>query len=645
MLYKLNGYSFYLLAICTGGTLSADDIDKNENVDDDSSEIVVVSAYREPFLSETPNSIAAINITIDDSMTTSQSLLGMIGNTLGVSANGQGGLFQSYSIRGSAKHRVRTLVEGIPVVTERRAGVSASFIDPSLYQSIDVIRGPVSTFYGSGALGGAVNIFISNAAQTKASFGFQNQSHDFYSSYIYGDEDLILGFSHRDIGKTEAANGDKLNDAYNLTNFYYRQIWQTDTTEYQLLWLETDAKDIGKSNKRFNISRNTIYPVETHRIIKLSAQDEAGWLASFYVHPNELKTQNDNLAGNLIRSQNESFDFGGTWQQSIDRENSKDEPEQTVINSQWGIDWFSRRNVEANEIKFDPQRLLTDSNNIIDGGELDDLAFFMSMNINVEQLEWHLGARYNLQKSSVYSSEKITDKVFSSFVGFKWQIVENWQFFGNLATGFRFPTISERFFTGNTARGEIIGAVDLETERSLNLDLGLQWSQEQSSVTLQSFHMNVDDFIERITLESGQQSYANLDRGTIKGIELAYQFNDQAHQFDITYSNYTGKDNNNNWLADIPANIVNLGYQFEIQQWKLSLNWQHRQSKSDVGDSESTSDAYDNVSLKLVYTISNNWSVDLALSNAFDALYVASNDDLDAFATGRMFALAFHWNQ
>ena len=76
----------------------------------------------------------------------------------GVSQNGQAGLFQVFSVRGVSRQRVLTMLDGVRLTSERRAGVSASFVDPLLLGELDVLRGPASTYYGSGALGGALQM-------------------------------------------------------------------------------------------------------------------------------------------------------------------------------------------------------------------------------------------------------------------------------------------------------------------------------------------------------------------------------------------------------------------------------------------------------------------------------------------------------
>ena len=50
------------------------------------------------------------------------------------------------------------LIDGARVSSERRAGASATFLDPSLIEGVDVSRGPGSVAYGSDAFGGVISV-------------------------------------------------------------------------------------------------------------------------------------------------------------------------------------------------------------------------------------------------------------------------------------------------------------------------------------------------------------------------------------------------------------------------------------------------------------------------------------------------------
>ena len=57
------------------------------------------------------------------------------------------------SLRGLARGRTLLLIDGARVTTERRAGPSATFLDPFFLDGVEVARGPGSVGYGSDAFG------------------------------------------------------------------------------------------------------------------------------------------------------------------------------------------------------------------------------------------------------------------------------------------------------------------------------------------------------------------------------------------------------------------------------------------------------------------------------------------------------------
>ena len=62
------------------------------------------------------------------------------------------------AIRGLARGRTLILIDGARVSAERRVGPSATFLDPSLVEGVDVARGPGSVAYGSDAFGGVISV-------------------------------------------------------------------------------------------------------------------------------------------------------------------------------------------------------------------------------------------------------------------------------------------------------------------------------------------------------------------------------------------------------------------------------------------------------------------------------------------------------
>ena len=272
----------------------------------------------------------------------------LIATLPGVSQNGQNGLFQTYSIRGVSRQRVMSLVEGVRVTSERRAGVSVSWIDPLLIGSVEVVRGPATTFYGSGALGGTIQLFPTNSRETRFDAGFETIDSQFWQAFGTGGDSWSLAVAHRSAGDAETPDGDKLNSNFGQTSLVFRKTWGTPGGRqpvYDLLVLPSFGNDIGKANAETR-DRQTDYPLERHQVVRFRARWGEAREASAWVHHHDLETQVvDRDDDELSRVFNDTVDFGARYRDRL------------TLNEIWsvrlGADWFARRGVDARELTFD----------------------------------------------------------------------------------------------------------------------------------------------------------------------------------------------------------------------------------------------------------------------------------------------------
>ena len=115
-------------------------------------EKINIYAKRHHFETVTGHSLQTDSIDVQSQSMAPRTIADLLQNTAGVTFNGQGGLFQSYSIRGFSKARIRSEIEGVPIYTDRRAGNSLSFLAPEFIDTINVEKGPSSALYGSDAV-------------------------------------------------------------------------------------------------------------------------------------------------------------------------------------------------------------------------------------------------------------------------------------------------------------------------------------------------------------------------------------------------------------------------------------------------------------------------------------------------------------
>ena len=152
--------SAFALTLCSTSLAAADSARLEE---------VVVSGVADPRMGSLLTSTEIRTTSAEEQITLPLSIGSLADALPGVSLNGQGGLFQSYSMRGFSRWRIRTEISGVPILTDRRAGNSLSFLPPELIDSIQVNMGPASSLYGSGAMGGVMNVSLLNPTQTSLS--------------------------------------------------------------------------------------------------------------------------------------------------------------------------------------------------------------------------------------------------------------------------------------------------------------------------------------------------------------------------------------------------------------------------------------------------------------------------------------------
>ena len=180
---KLSAAIGVALAVgCAGGALAQEEADQIE-------EIVVTAAFQE---SEADTAVPA-------GVLAGEALRERIGNSLGDTLKNEIGVANASFgtgvglpvIRGQSANRVKVLQNGVGTIDASSVSPDhANAVNSTLAERLEVIRGPSALLYGSGAIGGVVNVIdnrIPESLPEEASFVVQ-QSHNTVSSQ---DDTLI----------------------------------------------------------------------------------------------------------------------------------------------------------------------------------------------------------------------------------------------------------------------------------------------------------------------------------------------------------------------------------------------------------------------------------------------------------------------
>jgi hemoglobin/transferrin/lactoferrin receptor protein len=183
--------------------------------------VTATRSAREPFaLAE------SVSVVDRDAIETAQPL--DLGDLLQDLANvsiggGPRGVAQQVVIRGVGDDRILFLLDGARQ-NFSRAHNGRVFVDPELLKQVEVLRGPASALWGSGAIGGVVALTTVDAADllgpgetagARVKLGYQGVNDQWLkgvSAYgLLGDSvDLLADIAHRDGGDIELGDGSTL---------------------------------------------------------------------------------------------------------------------------------------------------------------------------------------------------------------------------------------------------------------------------------------------------------------------------------------------------------------------------------------------------------------------------------------------------
>jgi hemoglobin/transferrin/lactoferrin receptor protein len=219
---------------------------------------IVISARGRPVSqSETPGGVG-VATEEDIALTAKASIADALALNPGVTISGDSTWGRDISIRGLGGTSVVVLIDGKRLNTATDINARLGFINPLDVERVEVLKGPVSSLYGSGSTGGVINIITRKGRFTqqeglhgRASLsGVSNPAGvDAYGNLRYEAQDLWLlaAVGARSHDDTRAGNDER------IPNSQYRdeqgrvagafKLGRKLTTEFQVM--QTEAHEVG----------------------------------------------------------------------------------------------------------------------------------------------------------------------------------------------------------------------------------------------------------------------------------------------------------------------------------------------------------------------------------------------------------------
>jgi outer membrane receptor protein involved in Fe transport len=462
-------------------------------------------------------------------------------NVPGVSAISDGGQGAVPAIRGLARDRSVILLDGNRVSTERRAGPNASFLDPAVFSSIEVARGPGSVAYGSDAFGGVIAIrsrrtdygapFRARVTGTLGA-GIPEARGGVELSRGYGSGGILLSVHAREFRDYRAPSGTVANSGWQDGGV--SALWEHDAGSgtWSAGWNTGLDRDIGRPRSDSAAIVATTPYEDSHRLTVSYDGRSTGWFkkvtfgglfatARERTDQDRLATarQPRNLAAAAMSSRERQLRVTG--EHGFGR-----------IRLQVGLDYQGRYGLEATDTTV----AYTLAGNVasvvvnrsIDSAHRDGLGIFAQADAQVTgRLRLSGGLRAdtvrNTNVGGYFGDRRVTNDAVAALASASWKVAPRTTFTAQIARGFRDPTLTERFYRGPVGRGFVEGNPDLQPETSRQVDLTARWESGRVRASGAYYDYRIANLVERYVVDGTNFFFRNRGAGRLRGGEFEAQ--------------------------------------------------------------------------------------------------------------------------
>ncbi|WP_051916904.1 MULTISPECIES: TonB-dependent receptor [unclassified Serratia (in: enterobacteria)] len=504
------------------------------------------------------------------------------------------------SIRGMPSSYTLILVDGIrqngtaDVTPNGFSTMNTSFMPPlASIERIEIIRGPMSTLYGSDAMGGVVNIITKKTAKEWSSSA--SLEHTFQEDTDYGDSSKFTFYSsggliENQLGLalrgsifrreashvTSSTSGAELSnrgpnpvkaDNYSLGSKFTWQLSEKNT-----LWLDGEL-----ANQKYDNSEG--------QLGTLGSGARGGYDDTIRYERRKATLGSDN-----------QLNFG-KWSSSLSY--NQTETKGRLINSSV---------VEKGSNLVGDKRLLENTNLIIDSklvspvGEshllttgaqyinatMKDGVVLATTGEKFEQDSWALFGEDEWRLidplALTYGARYEYHDAFGSHVSPRaylvWNALDDWTFKGGVSTGYKTPSLAQLHdgVSGVSGQGTIVilGNSNLKPEESTNYELGAYYDNYtgfKANATL--FHNIYENKISSYEINDLTSSYQNIGKAITQGVELATTIplwsENWSLNMNYTYTDSEQRDGDNRGakLTNTPEHMANAKLNWAIND-KLS---------------------------------------------------------------------------
>ncbi len=512
--------------------------------------------------------------------------------------NGGRGTTSSLFLRGSASLGVLVLIDGVPMTKQDATGsVSLEHIMLDQVERVEIVRGNVSAIYGSGAIGGVIQVFMRKGQGKPAAYAQLEAG-------TYGSVRTMAGIAGQ-IGDTRfsVGVGRHRTDGFSAMN----------TTQFP------------KENPDPDGYRNTNYHLDlAHELVKghtvgLRVQGSDGefdfdgggfgTVTDFYKGRNTLDTWAAYSHNQITHDWRSELTLGQGREKSIYDAtqtsfpyNSEAVSRSRTLNWTNTLDvagWLVTAGVEKQQQSIDT----SDSTATRLNHERDVAALFAGVS-------GALGAhslQFNLRRDDADGLDSQT----TAYLGYGLAITSDWKVIASASTAFNLPPLGYLFdpWSGNAA---------LKPETARSTELGLQWARQGQVVRGTVFTTRVADLM---LYDFSTYAFSNVSDSSNKGLEVSYSGKWRASDLRASFTQQNPlNESTGQQLIRRAKTMASVGASMPMGAWTLGGDVHYTGARPDVV-TRPVLDAYTVANLTARYKLTPELALTARIDNLFDSQY------------------------
>ncbi len=585
----------------------------------------------------------------------------------GISVSLDGAHGQNPVIRGLQRDRVVLMVDGMRLNSAQPAGAIASFMSLGLAERVEVVKGPASVLYGTGALGGAINVLLPQARfqpglQARTNLGYEtgnrNPSAAGVLNFSQGDHALMLGAALARPGDYREPDGRVPRTGYDSDAFIGQYRWRIDADQQLRLSLQRQQdEDVWYPGSTRPHPLPTAGSVTIHSPKQARTLYELGynWRGSGTRPPNvdvrlyrqEMRRQINGLANGLGRDisitdvtfATDGVDTKADWLVH---------PRHLLS---FGLNAWQMKADPDSQAAMPPQFTTLRPNNPFTDGSLRALGVYLQDDMQFGDLKVLAGLRHDsvrgraaaMNNGTVTSGIDRSDSAVSGSLGLLYEVTPLLRPYANVARGFRAADLRERYQNGPRQDGFFwAGSPQIAPEKATQFELGVKGDSGGVRYALAIWRNRISDYITGMQLNgpaavaacgasmaAACKQTVNLGHATLEGADASvrWQVNSQ-NWLSAAYSRVRGTNGDlNEPLFQMPADALSLGWEGHITPaWSLDarallVRSQDRVAVAFTRGSENPSAGYGVLNLGANWHIDRDHTLRLAVHNVADKRY------------------------